>query len=141
MLGKRGVSKAQVAMEYLVIVAVVVMMIFPLVLIFTVQTDNMRADITNAQLKKLGDELTASVSDVYYMGSPAQKTIKISFPEGINSINIHDTLIEVSVTTAEISYDVVWEMPTNVSGLLKTFQGDHYIVVKARDNDVYIQER
>lgn len=141
MLGKKGVSKGQAAMEYMIIFAVVIVMILPLILIFTVQTENMQTDITNAQLKKASDELTNSVSDMYYMGYPAQKTIRLSFPKGVQSISIHDKLIELNVTTSEVNSELVWEMPTNVSGSLGTFEGDHIIVIQARNNDVYIHEK
>ena len=141
MLGKKGVSKGQAAMEYMVIFAVVVVMILPLILIFTVQTENMQSDITNAQLKKVSDELTNSVSDMYYMGSPAQKTVRLSFPRGVQSISIHNKLVEVNVTTSELDYELVWEMPTNVSGSLGVFEGDHVVVIQAKDDYVYIHER
>lgn len=141
MFGGKGTCKGQVAMEYLVIFAVVVIMTLPLILIFTVQTENMQTDITNAQLKKIGDELTNAVSDVYYMGAPAQKTIRVTFPSGVDSILMYDKLIEVNVTTAELSYGISWDMPTNVTGSLGPFQGDHYIVIQARENDVYIHDR
>jgi uncharacterized protein (UPF0333 family) len=141
MLGKMRGSTGQVAMEYMVILAMVVLMTIPLVLIFTVQTQNMQTDITNAQIDKVGDEILAAVSDMYYMGSPAQKTIRIAFPAGLDSISISGKLIEVTVTTAESSYDLYWEMPTNVTGSLGVFEGDHIIVIQARSNDVYIHEK
>ncbi len=75
-------------MEYLVIFSITFVLIIPLIIIFVAQTQNMQEDITNAQLDKISSEIHDAALEVLFMGPPSQKTIRVSFPAGIQSIDL-----------------------------------------------------
>ena len=131
-LSRRG----QVAMEYLIVFAMAFVMLIPLVLIFATQSENIKSDITAAQLEKLSSELADAAQEVYYMGTPAQKTVQIVFPDRIRGITIQNRLILIDVAGSDYEYQFVKETTINLTGSLGTFSGPHFVVIKATDNGV-----
>lgn len=75
------------------------------------------------------------------MGEPSQRTLIINFPKGINSITLDDKLITFNVTTTDLTYAVVQETTANVTGTIKTFEGEHILVFKAQSNVVNITDK
>lgn len=133
--------KAQVSMEYLIIFTIAFAMTLPLIVIYIKQTGNVQADVTYAQIYKTANKIGDYAEQVYYMGEPSQRTLTIGFPSGINSVTLSDNLIIFNVTTTEMTYDVVKEISANVTGTIKTFEGQHILVFKAESNFVNITEK
>jgi uncharacterized protein (UPF0333 family) len=134
-------SKAQISMEYLIIFSIAFAMTLPLIVIYARQTGNIQADVTHSQIYKVASKIGDYAEQVYYMGEPSQRTLEISFPAGINSITLNGSLIIFNVTTTDLTYDVVAETTANVTGNIKTFEGNHIIVFRAESNVVNITDR
>ncbi|MCA9478131.1 MAG: hypothetical protein KC535_03225 [Nanoarchaeota archaeon] len=133
-------NRAQVAMEYMIIFSMTFFMSLLLIILFTTQTNNIRTDLANAQMDKAGSEIVDAASQVYFMGDPAQKTIRVTFPEGVKQVSINNTFLVFSVQTSEVTYDIVKETSINMTGSIKTFEGIHNIVVKAQGGVVVISD-
>jgi hypothetical protein len=134
-------GKAQISMEYLIMFSIAFMMTLPLVIIYARQTGNIQADVTQAQMYKVASKISDYAEQVYYMGEPSQRTLIINFPKGINSITLDDKLITFNVTTTDLTYAVVQETTANVTGTIKTFEGEHILVFKAQSNVVNITDK
>jgi hypothetical protein len=134
----RRAKQAQVAMEYMIIFSIAFLMALPLIVIFASQTNNLQSDIASAQLDKAATHIIDAVEEVYYMGQPAQKTIRITFPSGIQSIDITSYGLVFNMRSSTRDYQYVKETPVNLSGSLQTFEGVHIIVVQAREHDVLL---
>ena len=134
-------SKAQVSMEYLIIFTIAFMMTLPLIVIYSQQTQNVQADVTQVQIYKLATKISDYAEQVYYMGEPSQRTLIINFPKGINSVTISGNDILFNVTTTDLTYTVLKETTANLTGNIETFEGPHTIVFKAEANAVTITER
>jgi uncharacterized protein (UPF0333 family) len=134
-------SKAQVSMEYLIIFTIAFMMTLPLIVIYSQQTQNVQADVTQVQIYKLATKISDYAEQVYYMGEPSQRTLIINFPKGINSVTIAGNNILFNVTTTDLTYTVLKETTANLTGSIETFEGPHTIVFKAEANLVDITER
>lgn len=132
--------KAQVAMEYLGIFSLTFFMTLVLIIIFTTQANNIQTDITNAQIDRVANEIGDAVNEVYFMGEPAQKTIRLQFPDGIQTIEVQTRQIIFNISTADLTYQYVKEVETNITGSLQTFEGTHAVVVKAQGNQVVISD-
>ncbi len=135
---KRG--KGQASMEYIVIFSVAVIMTIPLLIIFAAQQGNIRSDITNAQAQRAASEIISAAEEVYFMGTPAQRTIKVNFPEGIESITINETVLVISLATADRDYDVSRETAAQITGNLSTSPGQKTIVLRAEEAQVIITD-
>lgn len=134
-------SKAQIAMEYLVIFSISFLMTIPLIIIFATQTSNLETDVANAQLERLADELDAASSEVFFMGKPARKTFSVTFPEGINGIIIEPKMIRINMSNGPRTFEFVKETQVNVTGSLKTFSGVHVVTVESKGNYVEISDK
>jgi uncharacterized protein (UPF0333 family) len=133
-------SKGQVSMEYLIIFAIAFAMTLPLIIIYSKQTGNMQADVAQIQIYKTASKISDYAEQVYYMGEPSQRTLYIDFPQGVNSVTINGNLIIFNVTTTDLTYDVVKETSANLTGTIKSFEGQHRIVFKAESNLVNISD-
>lgn len=134
-------EKGQVSLEYLVIFSISFVLIIPLIIIFVTQTQNMQEDITNAQLDKLSSEIHDAALEVYFMGPPAQKTIRVSFPAGIQAIELESYGMVFHMQVTELEYEFIKETDVNLTGTLKTFEGTHIIIVRSEGTHVDIQDK
>lgn len=133
-------KKGQVAMEYLLVFSIAFLMSLILIIIFLAQTNNMQSDIAIVQLEKVSLELVNAVEEIYYMGEPSQKTIKISFPEGIDAVEVQTNSIVFNISNEKVSYQYSRETHINMTGTVKKFQGLHIIRIKSQGNYVSIND-
>lgn len=131
----------QVAMEYLIIVGITVAMTFPLILIFVTQSSYLEADISQAQLEKAGYSLAASAKQMYYAGPPSQKTVEVTFPEGIQTVTFANQSLIFTIDLAGDTFEYYQDMGMPINGSLGSFSGIHYIVVQATATGVQLTER
>ena len=134
-------GNGQISMEYLIIFSITFVLLIPLIIIFVTQTERMQEDITNAQLDKLSSEISDAASEVYFLGPPAQKTIRVTFPAGIKSIGLEHYGLVFNVQVNELSYEFVKETDVNISGTLRSFEGPHVIVLQAMGTYVKLIEK
>jgi hypothetical protein len=137
------VRKAQSSMEYLIIFGIAIVMTMPLVIIYTTQTDNIRADITNAEVEKISSKIMDYAESVYYIGEPARKTLEVQFPAGITSVEIENDTITFNITTHELSYSAIKDTTSGaiLTGTIKPFSGLHIITFIAEGNTVIISDK
>lgn len=114
---------AQASLEFLMIVSVSLVMSMPLVLIFTNQQDSLRADIISAQIERVATNVADTADEVYYMGPPAQKTIRVDFPQGINEVILDDNRIIFVMGVGGANYEVVREVVGDLEGDISSGEG------------------
>ena len=133
-------KKGQVSIEYLIIFGVAFMMTLPLIVIYARQTTNVQADVTRAQTFKVASKISDYAEQVYYMGEPAQRTLTISFPEGINNVIVQGNAIIFNITTSDLTYTVEQDTVANLTGSIRPFAGPHSIVFTASQDYVNITD-
>jgi hypothetical protein len=116
-------------------------MTLPLIIIYITQTGNIQADVTQMQIYKAASKISDYAEQVYYMGEPSQRTLYINFPAGITSVQLNETLIIFNVTTTDLSYQVIKETSANVTGNIKSFEGEHILTFIAQTNSVSIMDK
>lgn len=136
----KKVRRGQVAMEYLIIFSVAFFMTIPLIVIFASQTNNLQSDIANAQLDKAATQIIDAAEEVYFMGAPAQKTIRVTFPAGITSADVLQHGLLFNMTSATYTYEYLKETAINLTGSIGKFEGPHIIVVRAQEDSVLLNE-
>lgn len=132
---------AQVSMEYLAVFSFAILLVIPLVLIFSVQTRNMQSDIANAQTYRVISKISDSAEEIYFQGVPAKKTIRISFPKGITSITVNSSYIEATFYDGNKEISVTKDSSAVMNGTLKTFPGEHTISFTAEANGVFLEDK
>ena len=137
---KRGHSRAQVAMEYLMIFAFAFFLTIPLIIVYTVQSSQLENDVVNAQLNKLSTEIIDSAEEVYFLGAPSQKTIYVTYPKGIQATYINNTILDFEVAADGRIYNFTMESRVPLNGTLGSFEGLHVITLRATGSGVDVIE-
>jgi hypothetical protein len=116
-------------------------MTLPLVIIYAKQTENVQADVTNAQIQKVANKIADYTNEVYFTGKPSQRTVTITFPSGINSVTLQGSLILFNVTTSDMNYILTKETNANLTGEIRSFPGQHVLIFKAEQDYVNITDK
>ena len=133
-------SRAQVAMEYMIIIGFVAVITIPLVIIFQEHSKKTSEEISSAEVYQISKRISDAAETVYYLGMPSKTTLKLYFPPGINSVNISDHEIIFRMRIAGGEDEVVTYSPVNVSGAVNTNQGVHHISVESMGGYVWVSE-
>lgn len=141
MLNASLARKGQISMEYLAVFTIMILLVLPLTIIFITQTDNVRTDITAAEVQKISSKLIDYAEEVYFMGEPAQKTLQVYFPQGINVVSVEGQTIIFNVSRNEKSYLITRDSVATMNGSIRPFSGYHVIVFKSENETVYITDR
>jgi uncharacterized protein (UPF0333 family) len=133
---KRGSFKAQVSMEFLLVVGFAFLMTVPLIVIFYQQSQSINTEVSATQIDKVGSEVRDAADEVYYLGSPSKKSISIFMPEGVKGVsfinNDDGASINFNVSSPSGNYEVVkWVASKTLSGNIGNFEGIHCIVTQA----------
>ena len=136
---KRG-GRAQISMEFLIIVGFAMLMTFPLIIIFYQQSESINIDVVSGQADKIASEIRDAADEVYYLGSPSKKTLIIYLPQEIIGISVSNNNIILDVDSANGDYQIVKSTVGNLSVSIAVFNGIHHISVEAYDSYVLISE-
>jgi uncharacterized protein (UPF0333 family) len=134
------VKQAQVSLEYLAVFAFALLLTMPLIVLYIEQSNNIKTDTANAQAYRVVSKISDSADEIYYQGSPAKKTVRIAFPEGIEEININGSYIEFEINIDGKEYLIGKNSHSPLNGTLRKFGGDHVITFTARDGDVLLED-
>ena len=130
-------------MEYLAIFSIAALMLIPLIILFATQTNTIEADIAYAQTENALSRIIDSAEEIYFQGPPAQKTLRVQFPKGIDEIIIAPNVIIFKLETIDGTIEVRRDTRATLEGSLQTFQGSHLIKFEAFDDPdaVYISDQ
>lgn len=137
---KRGKSKAQVSMEFLLVVGFAFLMTVPLIIIFYQQSETLSTEISASQINKVAGEIRDAADEVYYLGSPSKKTVTVYMPEGVQSISIGGNKIVFTVESPSGDYELVKWSAANLTGSIQTYNGIHYVSVESHNTYVSISD-
>ena len=130
--------KAQVSVEYLLIMGFATLMTIPLLIIYYKYTSETTNSVVYGQSLQIARKIIDSSESVYYLGKPSQTTLKVNFPDNIYSINLSNKELVFKVKTINGLSDIVQISSVNLSGSLPTSPGVHIVTVKAEDGYVLI---
>ena len=108
---KRLKSRAQIAMEYLIIIGFVAVITLPLVVIFQTHSRETSEDITATQVYQISKRIADAAETVYYLGEPSRVTLKAYFPSEINSIVLGNNEIVFKVKRGRLIDEIVVNAP------------------------------
>jgi len=81
---------AQVALEYLMIIALTLGIILPTTYLFFQYASESNDQILDAQINKIGRSIVDTAGSVFYFGKDAKIVLEINMPKNVNDINIID---------------------------------------------------
>lgn len=131
-------SNAQVSVEYMFIMGFAALMTIPLLLIYYTYTSDSSDTVATSQAMQVARKIVDASESVYYLGKPSQTTLKLNFPDSIDSISLSSREVLFKVKTRNGVTDVVQISSVNISGTLPKSQGIHIITIRAEEGYVQI---
>jgi hypothetical protein len=80
--------KAQAALEYMMIVALTLMIIVPTTYLFFRYSSESNIKVIDSQLNQIGRIMVETAETVYFSGDGSKIVIELNMPENVNDINI-----------------------------------------------------
>lgn len=125
-------AKAQMAMEYLMVIGFSLLLIIPIITLVYQHYDENRTSIHQEHLQELARELKYQAEKIHYQGAPSRTTVEASLPPGVKEVIIVNKTIEFRMENNDVS--IYADTRVNVTGNIKTFSGPHIITLQAYDN-------
>jgi hypothetical protein len=123
--------KAQVALEYLIIVSFALLVLVPYVLYLNDLSQSYSETNKLTVARNSVDKLGRNVDWVYSQGEGAKIETEILVPDGVESIEfLNNTIVWKVRTTAGVS-DVFYTAVTNVTGNIPTTPGYKIVLIQA----------
>jgi uncharacterized protein (UPF0333 family) len=132
--------KAQVSMEYLIIVGFVAVIVIPMIIIFYSYADRTEDEIISNQVQKISLKISDAAEAMYYLGEPSRTRIRAYFPNNINNISIGNNEITFIMRTKDGIDHIVVYTPVPVLGSLDPHSGYHNINIRSKGGYVEITD-
>lgn len=89
-------KKAQVGVEYMVVVGFVSFAIIAIISLAFVYSGEIKNSIRLNQVESFANQLVNSAESVFFAGEPSKSTIKLYLPEGVESVEINSNSIFIT---------------------------------------------
>lgn len=130
--------KAQVAFEYIIIVGVVITFLIPLWSYIAVVNEQATQSLSISQAQTAANRIVSASDLVYTQGPPAQLTITIFIPRGVESANLTDTTVRFRVYIGKGVTDVAAVALGPLNGSIPRREGLYRFSIKAVEDYVNI---
>ena len=131
-------SKAQISMEYLIIVGFVAAITVPLILIFTTHSSEMTEQIIANQADTIASKIVESAESVYYLGESSRMTLRVNMPKSISSILIGNNEVVFFVNKLNGVDQIVKYCPVPINGTIPSEAGIRNIVIESKGDSVWV---
>ena len=123
--------KAQVAVEYMIIVGFAIMVLIPYILYLNDLTTNYSTEKRLALAKNCVDKLGETIDWVFSQGEGAKTKIELLIPDGTESIQFINKTIILKIRTSSGISDVSYTAVANITGSIPTYPGYKIVFVEA----------
>ena len=124
--------KAQVAIEYMIILGFILALMIPLVLLFYSQKADAALQIRSQQLRVVGEKIVDQAESVYYLGEPSKVRFKINLPQQVTNVTITNKALIFKLKTESGISDIVIPSTVNITGAMPITAGVHYLTAENR---------
>ena len=131
-------KKAQIGMEYLMIVGFLTFIIITTLGIAMYHNNTIRDIISSRQVESMSNKIISSAEAVFYAGEPSKVTIVSYIPDGISNITIADNTIFVTFYCSSGSNKVSFPSNVPITGTISSVSGLREIVLEAGSASVSI---
>jgi len=94
------IKKGQISVEYLVVVGFVTFLVIGVLGVAVYYSAQLRDSIKFYQLENYAEKIVSGAESVFYSGEPSRVTITAYLPAGVQSVEIIEDQIVVSISTA-----------------------------------------
>lgn len=132
--------RGQTSIEYISIVALVLVITIPLVVIFYDKMSETESAINFNQAEQIVNRIADNAQNIFYLGEDAKTTLKVTMPKHVTDFSIGNNEVVLVVQSKGKNTDIVAYTPVNVSGNVSFHPGTHYIILESRGSYVEVYE-
>ena len=129
-------KKAQVSIEYMLIIGFVTVITIPLIIIYHSFIQDSNDEISSTQINQVAKKVVDAAESVYYLGEPSQTTLKVNIPNQIVLANLSNYEVLLRIRTQSGNADIVRNSAVNITGSFPLNKGTYTLTIKAKSNHV-----
>ncbi len=133
-----GKARGQAAVEYIIIVAIVMLFLIPIWTYVTSTHRQASNELTLTYAKNAASQIADAADLVYSQGPPAKVKINVYIPYGVENATIINETIVMEVRTDSSITDVFGFSNARLNGTLPVKKGNYQIEIEAVDDMVQI---
>ena len=133
-LSKRG----QISVEYMMIIGFATAMAIPLIILYYNYTSDAKESVAGGQALEVARLIADSSESVYFLGYPSQTTLKLNFPDNIDSTNLSNKEVLFKMKTRKGISDIAQVSSVDLNGTLPITSGPHTVTIAAQYGYVLI---
>lgn len=131
-------KKAQVALEYLVIISFGLMVLIPLAVYLRSSALNYNQDVNLVLASQSLEKLGQAIDWVNLQGKPAKLKVKILIPNQVENISFKGRVMVWRVRSQAGVSDLYYVATANLTGSLPTLPGIYEVMVEAEEGGVRV---
>lgn len=136
----KGKGSGQTAMEYLIIVSLVMVFMIPIWTYVTNTQQSTSSELALTYAKNTANQLADAADLVYSQGPPAKIRINVYIPYGVQNITIINNTVKFEVWSELGTTDIFAFSTAQINGTIPKKQGYYWIDIEATDNIVQINQ-
>jgi len=140
----RKKDRAQISIEYLIIVGFVTFVVIAIVGIAFFYSGTMKGKIKENQITDFANKIILTSESVYYSGAPSKATINVYLPESVSEIRIENNELVLIYGTSSgintISFSSRVPIEENSTAQISHSQGLKRIEIIAQSDKVIISQ-
>jgi uncharacterized protein (UPF0333 family) len=135
-------KKAQVSMEYLIVIGFVTFIILTILGIAFFYTNSSKDKLIMTQANNFANKIIATAESVYYAGKPSKATISAYLPDGVTGISIENNELVLNITagTGKNVIGFPSNVPLSDTSSITSTEGIKEIEIRAEENNVVITQ-
>jgi len=136
--GRIKYSKAQVGIEYMIIVGFITFSVIVILFTAIAYSDKIKDKIRLNQVENFAEQLLNSAESVYFAGEPSKTTIRLYLPEGVSSLEITPTYLIITTRTSSGENRRAFSSKVPISGTISTSEGIKKLTLEATEDYLVI---
>lgn len=133
-------NKAQVSIEYLIIVGFVTFVVMVIIGIALFYSGTIKDKIKENQINNFANKIISTAESVYYSGAPSKATISCYIPNSVKNIKIEEYDLIIEFSSSSGINKIAFSSRVPISGTLSTSQGLKKIKIEAQSDKVIISQ-
>lgn len=125
-------------MEYMVVIGFVTFIVMVLLIQSFFYKRQVERQVSTTQAEQIVKSIIDTSEQVYYVGKPTKTTLKVSIPDGVQSLDFVNGTVLMRIATQSGVSDITYPSKVNITGNLSANPGIRYIKVESRGTYVWV---
>jgi uncharacterized protein (UPF0333 family) len=130
--------KSQVAIEYMILISVILLLLAPIWLYLMLSRTQIQDDLSISYANDAVNRIKDAADLVYIQGNPARVKISVYIPDNVQAIEFLSNTIIIHLRTSAGVVDIHAESLAQLNGSLPTQSGYYQVLVKAEQGYVNV---